>query len=100
MLQLLCSAEIKCPSVQDSFFAGFNFKPIELYILSTAGNNGTALPNYLKFFVLFSFSFPSYGFLHDELDGVLWRLAGLHHGDFISIHGDCGNSDALPSQHR
>lgn len=43
---------------------------------------------------------PSYGFLHDELDGVLRRLAGLHHGDFVSIHGDGGNSDGLPSQHR
>lgn len=46
------------------------------------------------------FPFPSYGFLHNELDGVLRRLAGLHHGDFISIHGDGGNGDALPSQHR
>lgn len=96
---LLCSAEIKCTSARDSFFEGFSFKPIELYVSTTAGKNGRALLNYLVSFFLFFF-IPSYCFLHDELDGVLWRLAGLHHGDFISIHGDCGNSDALPSQHR
>jgi len=39
-----------------------------------------------------------YGLLHNELDGVLRRVARLHHGDLVSVNGDHGNVDALRSQ--